>query len=321
MDALTALFGAYALPFMGRALAVLLLLAVVTGIVGVLVNLRGLEFVSDGLTHAVFPGLAIGVALGGRDVVLAPALIAALAAAVILTLLERAGVTSDAAIAIVLTGMFSVGVIIVSGSSDFAGELEALLFGQLLTVTDGELVPLIVVCVVALAAVVITLKQQVYRAFDATGARVAGQRMLVLDLVLNAAIALVVVAAASTIGTLLVLALLIVPGAVARLATSRLWLLFPLAVGFAVAASWLGLSAGFALSVGAGIDVPGGATVAAIFVAGYVLVLGVRLIVDRVRRRQGDHAMTGTAGSVPVVGTTATTIASTSRSQPTGAAH
>ena len=55
---------AYALPFMGRALVVLLVLAVVAGLVGVLVNLRGLEFISDGLTHAVFPGLAIGLAVG-----------------------------------------------------------------------------------------------------------------------------------------------------------------------------------------------------------------------------------------------------------------
>ena len=65
MSITDALFGAYALPFMGRALLVLLVLAVVAGVVGVLVNLRGLEFISDGLTHAVFPGLAIGLAVAG----------------------------------------------------------------------------------------------------------------------------------------------------------------------------------------------------------------------------------------------------------------
>ena len=55
-----ALFGAFTVPFMARALVVMLVPAVVAGVVGVLVNLRGLEFISDGLTHAVFPGLAIG---------------------------------------------------------------------------------------------------------------------------------------------------------------------------------------------------------------------------------------------------------------------
>ena len=86
---------------------------------------------------------------------------------------------------------------------------------------------------------------------------------------LNGAIALVVVAAASTIGTLLVLALLIVPGAVARLATRRLWWLFPIAALFAAVGSWLGLAAGFALSVGAGVDLPAGATIVGVFVVGY----------------------------------------------------
>src|SRR5215203_2475479 len=104
-----ALFGAFAIPFMARALLVMLVLAAVAGIVGVLVNLRGLEFISDGLTHAVFPGLAIGIA-------------------------------------IVLTATFSVGVIVVSRSDDYAGELEALLFGRVLTIPPGEIIPLIVVC-------------------------------------------------------------------------------------------------------------------------------------------------------------------------------
>ena len=65
MSLTDALFTAFSIPFMGRALVVMLVLAIVAGVVGVLVNLRGLEFISDGLTHAVFPGLAIGLVLGG----------------------------------------------------------------------------------------------------------------------------------------------------------------------------------------------------------------------------------------------------------------
>ncbi|WP_162529580.1 metal ABC transporter permease, partial [Agromyces humi] len=161
-----ALFSAFTVPFMARALLVMLVLAVVAGVVGVLVNLRGLEFISDGLTHAVFPGLAIGLAVGGTAGLLPGAAIAALAAAVVLTLLDRAGVTSDAAIAIVLTAAFSVGVIVVSRSDDYAGELEALLFGRVLTIPPDEVLPLVVVCAVALLIVGLTMKQQLFRAFD-----------------------------------------------------------------------------------------------------------------------------------------------------------
>lgn len=288
---LDALAGAFAIPFMARALFVMLVLALVAGLVGVLVNLRGLEFISDGLTHAVFPGLAIGLALGGTAGLIPGATIAALAAALILTWLDRAGVTSDAAIAIVLTATFSVGVIIVSRSDDYAGELEALLFGRVLTVPPEQIAPLVVVCLLALIAVVATMKQQLFRAFDARGSRASGDSPLVLDLVLNAAVALVVVAAAATIGSLLVLALLIVPGAVARLVTQRLWLLFPVAVTFAALCSWLGLAANFAVSVGAGIDLPAGATIVGVFVLGYGVVLLVALLRGSgTARRSGARA-------------------------------
>jgi zinc/manganese transport system permease protein len=285
MTLVDALFGAYALPFMARALLVMLVLAVVAGIVGVLVNLRGLEFISDGLTHAVFPGLAIGLAVGGTAGLLPGAAIAALAAAVVLTWLDRAGITSDAAIAIVLTATFSVGVIVVSRSDDYAGELEALLFGRVLTIPPGEIIPLIVVCLIAAAAVAVTMKQQLFRAFDRAGSRAAGDSALVLDLVLNAAVALVVVAAASTVGTLLVLALLIVPGAAARLMTERMWRLFPSAAVFAGLAAWLGLAAGYAGSVAGGVDLPAGSTVVAVFVVGYGIVLLVRWVRDRAGAR------------------------------------
>ncbi|MFC9560987.1 metal ABC transporter permease [Agromyces sp. NPDC056965] len=290
MSLTDALFGAFAIPFMGRALLVMLVLAVVAGFVGVLVNLRGLEFISDGLTHAVFPGLAIGLAVGGSAGLLPGAAIAALAGALALTWLDRAGITSDAAIAIVLTATFSVGVIVVSRSDDYAGELEALLFGRVLTIPPAEVLPLIIVSLLALGMVLLTLKQQLYRAFDAKGSRAAGDSALVLDLVLNSAIALVVVAAASTIGTLLVLALLIVPGAVARLTTTRMWWLFPVAAVFAAVAAWLSLALGFAISVGAGVDVPAGSTVVAVFVIGYALVLLVSSAVGRSRTRKGRLA-------------------------------
>ncbi|MEV1128673.1 metal ABC transporter permease [Agromyces sp. NPDC049794] len=287
MSLIDALFGAFAIPFMARALLVMLLLAIVAGIVGVLVNLRGLEFISDGLTHAVFPGLAIGLAVGGTPGLLPGAAVAALAAAVILTWLDRAGVTSDAAIAIVLTATFSVGVIVVSRRDDYAGELEALLFGRVLTIPPGEVLPLVVVTLVAAAAVLVTVKQQLFRAFDRAGSRAAGESGLVLDLVLNAAVALVVVAAASTIGTLLVLALLIVPGAAARLMTQRMWWLFPAAALFAAVAAWLGLAAGFAASVGAGVDLPAGSTIVAVFIVGYAVALLARWIRDRVTAASG----------------------------------
>ncbi|WP_233195412.1 metal ABC transporter permease [Cryobacterium sp. M91] len=278
----TVLITAFDLPFMARALLVLVVLSLVAGLVGVLVNLRGLEFISDGLTHAVFPGVAIGFVWGGRDGLFVGALVAALIAAVVLTVIVKRAVTSDAAIAIVFTAMFSVGIIVVSRETNYVGQLDALLFGRLLTVSTAEVNQTVVVCLIALIIVGFTLKEQVFRAFDLEGTAAAGYRPLVLDILLNVAIALVVVAASSAVGNLLVLAVLIVPGAVARLVTRRLWLLFLVAASFAILAAWLGLVLGYEASVNRGVDLPSGATVVLVLVGGYVLALVARLGIDRI---------------------------------------
>jgi len=283
VDFFAPLVDAFALPFMARALTVLVVLSLVAGLVGVLVNLRGLEFISDGLTHAVFPGIAIGFVWGGRDGLFMGAMLAALIAAVLLTLIMRRAVSSDAAIAIVFTAMFSVGVIVVSRQTNYVGQLEQLLFGRLLTVSATEVVQATVICAIALLLVGVTLKQQVFRAFDHTGSAAAGYRPVMLDIVLNVAIALVVVAASNAVGNLLVLAVLIVPGAVARLVTNRLWLLFPVAAIFAVLTAWVGLAIGYEASVNVGIDLPSGATVVLLLVAGYTVALLSRLGIDRFR--------------------------------------
>jgi manganese/iron transport system permease protein len=296
VDLYSFLVAPFALPFMGKALAVLLVLAVVAGVVGVLVNLRALEFVSDGLVHAVFPGLVIGFVLGGREGLYAGAVVAAVAAAVVLTLVTRRAVTSDASTAIVLTGMFSIGIIVVSTQSDYVGQLDQLLFGRLLTVTDGDLVQTAVVCAIALVLVLVTLKGQVFRAFDAAGAAAAGHRILLLDVVLNVAIALVVVAASNAVGNLLVLAVLIVPGAVGRLVAGRLGAIFAVAAVFAALVGWAGLAVAYSLSVDAGIPAPSGATVVLVLVAAYLLVLITRVVLDAVRRWRSPAVLTRGAG-------------------------
>ena len=92
-----------------------------------------------------------------------------------------------------------------------------------------------------------------------------------------------VVAASSAVGNLLVLAILVVPGAVGRLLTRRLWLLFPLGAAATALAAWIGLGIGFGVSVDDGISLPAGATVVVTLVCLYAIVLLGRLGVDRVR--------------------------------------
>jgi ABC-type Mn2+/Zn2+ transport system permease subunit len=179
--------------------------------------------------------------------------------------------------------MFSIGVIIVSSSPSRSGGLEQLLFGHLLTLTDTTAIITIAVAAAAALLVLVTLRRQIYRSFDEVSSVASGYNRVVTDLILNIAIALVIVAASTAIGNLLVLAILIVPGALARLVSNKLSVIFGVAIVSGILASWVGLAAGFTLSVNQGVNMPGGATVALAFISFYAVALLINLVVKRVR--------------------------------------
>ena len=276
-------FTPFAAPFLARPLLLLVALAVAAGTVGVLVHLRRLEFSTDGLTHAVFPGLAIGAALGGTAGLLPGAIGAALAAAVVLALISRRGQPRDTAVAIVLTTFFSVGVVLVSLSRGAGGSISDFFFGRLLTLTWGDLGVALALIAAAVALVAATARLQLFAAFDAAGARRAGLPVLALELIGTVAIALVVVAASASVGTLLALAVVIVPAAAARALTRSLPSAILLAIGFGAVTGWLGLWLVVQLAE-LGMDAAPGATVALTMIAGYLVALGAGALRARLLR-------------------------------------
>ena len=274
-------FEAFQLPFMARGLATVVVLAIAAGIVGLGINLRELEFVSDGLVHAVFPGLVIGAAIGGTAALLPGAVIAALAAAVLFTALERrGGLGADASIAVVLTGLFSLGVVLVSRQEGYVSQLQELLFGRLLTVTETQFWQTVVVALAAIAVMLITARAQLFRAFDPEGFAAAGFRTLPTDLALGVSMALLVVAGVQALGVLMVIALLTVPMAAARLIAPRFALLVPIAILVPLIAGVLGLWLAFVWSVDAGATVAPGAVVVLLLVAFYGVAAMVRFAVS-----------------------------------------
>ncbi|GAA3324757.1 metal ABC transporter permease [Paeniglutamicibacter sulfureus] len=287
MNLVDTLMTAFSLPFMNRAALLVIVLAVLAATVGLFVNLRGLEFMGDALVHAVFPGLAVGLAVAGEDGLVPGAFIAALLGSVILTLISRRGVAQDAALAIVLAGMFSVGVAVVSTRTDYSAQLEALLFGRMLAIPESQLIETTVIAVMAVVLLFILWRVQIFRAVDPNGSQAAGYRPVWIDLSLNVAIALAVVATAGAVGNLIVLAVIIIPVAVARLISRRLLLLPLIALGFALGAMWLGLAITYIGSVEAGLDLPSGATIVMTLVLGYLLVFFGRTGIDALQRRRG----------------------------------
>lgn len=260
-------------PFMFRPLVLLIALGVVSGLVGVIVNLRGLEFNSEAMVHSIFPGIVAGAVFGGIDMIIPAAAALAVVVAIALAIVSRERV-SESGVAVVLTSFFSVGVILSLKKGDQSGQLEALMFGRLLEVTDSRLTSALIVCAIALVFISVTWRQQVVTAFDRSAARASGVNLWAIDIAINAAIAAVVVSSASAVGVLLVVGYLIVPGATARLVSARVSTMVPVAMAVGCLSGIVGLAL---VPLG---PVSPQAAVALTVVLCYFLVLGWRWISD-----------------------------------------
>ena len=278
----------FTIPYMQRALVEVLVLGALAGAVGVLVVLRRLAFVGDALTHTVFPGVVIAHLLGGS--LLIGALAFGILTAVLLTGLgSHRRVGEDAALAILLTSFFSIGVVLISRTRGFTADLTVFLFGRVLAIDRSDLIQTLAVA--AVAALVLTLlhKELVLRAFDPDAAAAMGYRTRRLDLVLNLLIALVVVAAVEAVGTVLVIALIVVPAAAARLLADRVGAMTGLACVLGAAGGWLGLAVSYEVSIDHDIRLAAGATIVVVLVGLFLVAAALaplrrRLARDRVAK-------------------------------------
>jgi manganese/iron transport system permease protein len=272
----------FRLPYMQRALLEVLLLGALAGVVGVFVVLRRLAFVSDALTHTIFPGVVIAHLLD-RSLLLGALAFGVLTAVLLTGIGANRRVGADAALAILLTSFFSVGVVLVSRTRTYTADLTVFLFGRVLAVDRADLLQTLALALVVLGTLWALRKELVLRAFDPEGAAAMGYRTAALDLVLNLLIALVVVAAVKAVGTVLVVALIIVPAAAARLLADRVATTTALACALGALGGWLGLAASYEVSVDHGIRLASGATIVVVLVA----LFGLAAAAAPLRRRGG----------------------------------
>ena len=271
--------------YMQRAFAIALILSALAGVVGVVVQLRQLSFMTDALTHTVFPGVAIAF-VAGQSLFIG-ALVAGTASAVLLTIAARSTrIDHDAFMALVLASLFSIGVIVVSRNRTYSADLTALLFGRVLAVNSREILETAIVAVIVLGILALMYKELLLRSFDEVGAEAMGYSLLRIDLVVNILVALVVVAAVRAVGTALVVALLITPAATARLVCVRLGRLVVASVLVAAIAAWLGLVISYDTSVHHGVRLAAGATIVVVLTAIFAAVATLTAVRSRrVRRR------------------------------------
>ncbi|WP_311519981.1 anchored repeat-type ABC transporter permease subunit [uncultured Actinomyces sp.] len=253
------------LAFLSRALLMAILSAVLCGIVGSHIVVRGLSFVGDALSHAVFPGIAVAFATG-TSTLLGGAIAGVIVALLIALFSRRKTVGEDSIIGILFAAAFSVGLVIVSRMPTYTGSLESLLFGSLTGVTGADLLTVAISGALILTVLAIFHRGIVAVSFDREYAQTLGYRAGLIDVVLYVATALAVVVSVSTVGNILVLALLVGPPATARLLTRRISAMMALSAMLGTLAALVGLWVSWSWSV------PTGAALVLAITAEFILV-------------------------------------------------
>lgn len=256
----------FSYEFMRNALAAGLITAVTTSLVGTWVVLRGMAFMGDALAHGVVPGLTLAYLLE-VSLFLGATVAAVVVIAGIGLVQRRTRLRADTGIGLLFVGMLALGVIIASKAQSYAGDLTAILFGDILAVTDADLSVAVVAAALALAVTAVLYRPLIALALDERKAAVLGLRPRLAHLALLALLAAAIIASFRAVGVLLVFGFLIAPPATATLVARRVPVMMLAAVGFAAAGVFGGLLISFHLGTA------GSATMVGVTVGQFFLVL------------------------------------------------
>ena len=249
---------------MRRAFAEVVLLAVTGGALGCWIVVHNLSYSAESLAHALLPGLVLA-ALLGLPLLLGGA-VGIIVAALVVALAGRAPeVGRDTAVAVVITGLFGLGVLLAL-SPDTPPGLQGLLFGDVLGVADGDLLLSTGLAAVVLVALWILHGRLLVVGFDRLSARGLGVGATFVDAALLGLLAVALLVAVQGLGNLLVVAVLIAPAASARMLCRRMAPMIVLSIAIAVAAGLGGLYLSYYAKTAAG------ASIAAVLVLVYLVV-------------------------------------------------
>ena len=240
-----------AYAFMQRGMLAAVLVGVACAVIGCYVVLRSMAFIGDAMAHSILPGVAVAYLLKGN--LLVGALVAAVAVALGIGFFSRQGtIREDSAIGILFAAALSLGIVLISSIRTYAVDLSHILFGNVLGVSDRDLLLTAALVLVVLAAVFLLYKELLVVSFDpvlAATLRLPAERLRTILLVL---LALTVVVSLQSVGIALVSAMLVTPGATAYLLTKRLPRMMALAALFGALSSVIGLYASYYLNVVSG---------------------------------------------------------------------
>jgi manganese/iron transport system permease protein len=227
--------------FMQRSLMVAVMVGIICAVVGSYLMVQRLALLGDAISHSLLPGLAVAFLLGIN--IFVGAFVAGVISTVLIAWIHRRSpVKEDAAMGIVFSAFFAMGITLITViQKDNKIDLNHFLFGNILGVTASEVRDTAIIAVLVLACVALLYKELLFYSFDPLGAQASGLPVGLLNAGLMVLIAMTVVASMKAVGVILVLALLITPGATAYLLVPRLHQVMLLGAGIGVLSSIAGM--------------------------------------------------------------------------------
>jgi manganese/iron transport system permease protein len=272
--------------FMQRALLVALLTGAVCAVLSCYLVLKGWSLMGDAVSHAVLPGIVLAFVLG------VPLAVGAFAAGLFCAvatgyLKDNSRVKEDTVMGIVFSGMFGLGLILFT-KVETDQHLLHVLFGNMLGVTTRDLIETAVVAGITLAVVLAKRRDLLLYCFDPRHARAVGLRVEWLHYGLLGLLSLTIVASLKAVGVILVVAMLVAPGATAYLVTRRFERMLIVAAAVAMLSSVLGTLVSFHINGSTGPCI--------VLIQAGIFVLA--LLQDQlVRRRRGGRGLPTAAGA------------------------
>jgi manganese/iron transport system permease protein/iron/zinc/copper transport system permease protein len=265
--------------FFRNGLVAAVLVGGLCGMIGVYVVLRGMSYIGHGLSHAVFGGAVLSYVMQWNFYIGA-GLWGFIAALLINQTTRRYRIGADAAIGIVTTASFAIGVALISRVRKFTTNFEAALFGNVLGVTTGDVAVIALVAAMTIALVLYFYKELLFVTFDREVAYVYGIRVDWIDSLLSLILAAAIIVSMQTLGVTLIAAAIVIPPITARLLTDSFgkMMLMSSVVGGSCAA--VGMYVSFLADIASG---------AAIVLVLAVLFVGV--LAFRSARKQAERAV------------------------------
>jgi len=237
--------------FMQKALFVGILVSLISGFVSTFVVLRKMSFIGAGISHAAFGGIAIGFFTGINPVI--TAIVYAIAVALGIEFVSRRGkISEDASIGIFFSSSMALGIVLVSLSREYTVDLFGYLFGNILAITSEEVLLSSVVAALVIGSIMLFLKEILMTAYNEEIARVSGIPARAINTLFLVVLSVSIVISIKIVGIILVSALLVLPGATARLFAKNVYVMIAVSCSVAVFSTILGLILSYQFDIAPG---------------------------------------------------------------------